>query len=98
MAFKIPKYAKTCSFAKSLLLEESFKQLWEMCCRDLVGVRMVMMIVLKKQQVTTMIMIWMNQYDVDDANLPVPVVVIVFTKLATTRNNPTPHLSATVRE
>ena len=42
---------ETCSFAKSLLLEESFKQLWEMCCRDLDGVRVMMMIiVLKKQQ------------------------------------------------
>ena len=88
---------ETCSFAKSLLLEGSFKQLWEMCCRDLDRVRR-MMIVLMKQQVTIMIMIWMNQYDVDDDNLPVPVVVIVFTKLATTRNNPTPHLSATVRK
>ena len=42
--------------------------------------------------------IMMNQYDVDDDNLPVPVVVIVFTKLATARNNPTPHLSARVRK
>ena len=96
MAFKIPKYAKTCSFAKSLLLEESFKQLWEMCCRDLDGVMMI--IVLRNQQVIIIIMIWVNQYDVDDDNLPVPVVVIVFTKLATARNNPTPHLSATVRK
>ena len=30
--------------------------------------------------------------------LPVPIVVVVFTKLRTTRDNPTPHLPGIAKE